>query len=138
MTKAHKDSNLHINKWQSERKNLMKKAEHKMSTAIQSTFVQVKGLHTPLPFAPYTCINGLGPCCWLLLFPGNHCDNTVGSGCGGEKPLGSAAATDKPLGRLVLKEQRTKYTQTLANTSIWKRKEKYSQQKCCFEFNPGY
>lgn len=108
MTKAHKDSNFHVNKLQSERKNLMRKAEHKMSTAIQNTFVQVKGLHTPLPFTLCTCINGLGPRCWLLLFPSNHCGNTVGSGCGGEKPLHSAAATDKPLGRLVLKEQRTK------------------------------
>lgn len=63
MTKAHKDSNFHVNKLQSERKNLMRKAEHKMSTAIQNTFVQVKGLHTPLPFTLCTCINGLGPRC---------------------------------------------------------------------------
>lgn len=48
MTKALKDSHLHVNKLQSESKNLMKKTEHKISTAIQSTIVQVKGLHTPL------------------------------------------------------------------------------------------
>lgn len=43
----------------------MIKAEHKMSTAIQSTSVQVKGLHTPLPLTLCICINGLGP--YLLI-----------------------------------------------------------------------
>lgn len=86
----------------------MIKAEHKMSTAIQSTSVQVKGLHTPLPLTLCICINGLGPYFWLVLLPSSQWGDIVGSDCDGDKPLDSAAATDKPLGSLVLREQRTK------------------------------
>lgn len=60
----------------------------------------------------------------------------VGSACDGDKKLDSEAATDKPSGRLVWKEQRAQ-TQTLAHSSTWKRKENSSWQKHS-ELNPGY